>query len=44
MRKSEDKKENAVELYREGELSLEGAAKFADLYIEEFLERTIVAG
>src|SRR3989344_4204560 len=34
----EDRKEGAVELYRKGELSLEGAAKFADLYIGEFLE------
>lgn len=32
------KKESAVELYGRGELSLEGAAKFADLYIGEFLE------
>ncbi len=34
----EDKKESAVELYRKGELSLGGAAKFADLYVGEFLE------
>ncbi|HLC72752.1 MAG TPA: UPF0175 family protein [Candidatus Nanoarchaeia archaeon] len=34
----EDKKESAIELYRKGELSLEGAVKFADLYIGEFLE------
>ena len=34
----EDKKESAVELYRKGELSLGGAAKFADLYIGELLE------
>jgi len=34
----EDRKESAVELYRKGQLSLEGAAKFADIYIGEFLE------
>ena len=34
----EDKKESAVELYRKGEVSLEGAAKFSDLHIGEFLE------
>ena len=34
----EDKKENAVELYRKGDLSLEGATKFADTYMGEFLE------
>lgn len=34
----EDRKESAVELYHRGEISLEGAAKFADMYIGEFLE------
>jgi len=34
----EDKKESAIELYLKRELSIEGAAKFADIYIGEFLE------
>ncbi|MBI2672307.1 UPF0175 family protein [Candidatus Woesearchaeota archaeon] len=34
----EDKKEKALQLYINGKLSLEGAAKFADIYIGEFLE------
>ncbi len=34
----EDKKERAIELYLKGESSLEGAAKFADMYIGEFLQ------
>ncbi len=34
----EDRKDGAVELYRKGELSFEGAAKFADLYVGAFLE------
>ena len=34
----EDRKASAIELYHRGEISLEGAAKFADLYIGEFLE------
>ena len=32
-----NKKDSAVELYRKGKLSLGGAAKFAGLYIGEFL-------
>ena len=31
-------KEGAIELYLKRELSIEGAAKFADIYIGEFLE------
>ncbi len=34
----EDKKERALELYRLGKYSIESAAKFAGLYIGEFLE------
>lgn len=33
-----DKKERALDLYTSGKLSLEGAAKFAGLYIGDFLE------
>ena len=34
----EDKKEKALELYIGGKLTLEGAARFADMYIGDFLE------
>ena len=34
----EDKKETAIELYLKREITIEGAAKFADIYIGEFLE------
>lgn len=34
----EDKKERALQLYIEGKLSIEGATRFADMYIGEFLE------
>ena len=34
----EDKKEKALELYIKGKLSLEQAAKFADIHIGEFYE------
>ncbi|MAG47295.1 hypothetical protein CL617_01700 [archaeon] len=33
-----DRKQRSIELYMEGKLSLEGASKFARLYIGEFLE------
>lgn len=33
-----DKKERALDLYSKGKLSIESAAKFADVYIGEFLE------
>lgn len=33
----EDKGERALQLYINGKLSIEGAAKFADMYIGEFL-------
>ena len=35
---AEDKKESAAELYLKGELSIEGAAKFGDMYLGEFLQ------
>lgn len=34
----EDKKEKALELYLKGKLTLEGAAKFSNMYISDFLE------
>ncbi len=34
----EDRKEKAIELYMNGKLSLEGAAKFAEMYAGDFLE------
>ena len=34
----EDKKEKALELYMKGKLSLEQAAKFADMFIGNFFE------
>ena len=34
----EDRKEKALELYIKGKLTLEGAAKFADIYTGDFLE------
>ena len=33
-----DRQEKALELYSKGKLSLSGAAKFANMYIGEFLE------
>lgn len=33
----EDKEERALQLYINGKLSIEGAAKFANMYIGEFL-------
>ncbi len=33
-----DKKDSALELYLKGDLSVEGAAKFAGVYIGEFIE------
>jgi hypothetical protein len=33
-----DRKERALDLYTSGKLSLEGAAKFANLYIGDFLD------
>jgi|SRR3989338_8040002 len=33
-----DKKEKAIELYMNGKLSLEGAARFAEMYMGDFLE------
>ncbi len=35
---AEDKKERALELYRAGKLTLEGASKFSGIYIGDFLE------
>ena len=34
----EDKKERALQMYIEGKLSIEGATKFANMYLGEFLE------
>ncbi len=34
----EDKKEKALELYLKGKLTLEGASKFAEMYLGDFLE------
>lgn len=34
----EDRKEKALELYIKGKLSLEGAAKYAHMFIGDFLE------
>lgn len=34
----EDKKERAIELYSKGKLTLEGASKFAGIYIGDFME------
>lgn len=34
----EDRKERALEMYSKGKLSLEGAARFAGIYIGEFLD------
>ena len=34
----EDRKERALEMYNRGKLSLEGSAKFAGLYIGDFLD------
>ena len=33
-----DRKQRALQLYMQGKLSLEGAVKFADMYMGEFLE------
>ncbi|HLC55451.1 MAG TPA: UPF0175 family protein [Candidatus Nanoarchaeia archaeon] len=33
-----DKKESAIDLYKNGKLSLEGAAKFSGAYMGEFLD------
>ena len=34
----EDRKEKALESYIKGEISLEGASKYADMYLGDFLE------
>lgn len=34
----EDRKERALELYGQGKLTLEGASKFAGVYIGDFME------
>ena len=34
----EDRKEKALESYIRGEISLEGASKYADMYLGDFLE------
>ncbi len=34
----EDKKERAIDLYSKGKLTLEGASKFAGIYIGDFME------
>ena len=40
----EDKKEKALELYIKGKFSIEQAARFADMYIEEFFELMRIKG
>ncbi|MEK6960689.1 MAG: UPF0175 family protein [Nanoarchaeota archaeon] len=34
----EDRKEKAIEMYLQGKLTLEGAARFANIYIGDFLD------
>ncbi len=43
-KKTENKKEKALELYLAGKFSLEGATHFADMYIGDFLELMKVKG